>query len=194
MLTLTFDDGPDPVWTPRVLDRLRGAGVLATFFVLGERVRAAPQVLEQIVRHGHVVGLHGDAHLDHTVASADELEADTARALNTLQEAGVNPAWWRLPWGRHGDHTAVLASRYSLRIAGWDVDTHDWRGDGWADQPAENLAVVERTGGVVLLHDAIGPGATRADCANTLDLVDGLLEQARRAQLTVGPLGGGANA
>lgn len=190
MLSLTFDDGPDPVWTPRVLDRLRAAGVLATFFVLGERVRAAPALLERIVRDGHIVGLHGDAHLDHAAATMDELEADTAEAMQTLHAAGVHPSWWRLPWGRRGDHTGALASQYGLRIVGWDIDTHDWRGDGWSDQPPQHRELGGSGGGVVLLHDAIGPGATRAGCANTLELVDALLAQAQQAQLTVGLLEG----
>ena len=187
MLALTFDDGPDPIWTRCVLEQLRAVDVRATFFVLGERVRAAPGLLEEILADGHTVGLHGDRHLDHSKVTRQALAADTRSALETLREAGVEPTLWRLPWGRSGPDTARLAREHRLEIVGWDIDTHDWRGDRWADQPAEHRQAV-RNGGVVLLHDAIGPGAPRTACANTVELIVGMVREAAEAGVAVGAL------
>ncbi|MEH3054649.1 MAG: polysaccharide deacetylase family protein [Patulibacter minatonensis] len=182
-LHLTFDDGPDPLWTPRVLDVLAAHGATATFFVLGRAVRRAPRMLEAILDGGHAIGLHGEAHLDHTKATPEDVARDTAAALDVLHGHGVAPDLWRLPWGRHGATTGAIAQRHGLRIVGWDADTHDWRGDGWDDQP-EDVRGVARHGGVVLLHDGFGPGATRTSCANTLALVDAFLEIADAEGLT----------
>lgn len=166
---LTFDDGPCPEWTPRVLQRLAAHELTATFFVLGARVRAAPDLLDLIRAGGHEIGLHGDRHLDHRRTPPDMVRDDTTAALATMTRAGVQPTRWRLPWGRQGAATLPLADEFGLEVIDWDHDTHDWRGDGWEDQPA-----IFRSGaaGVVLMHDALGPGATRAGCANTLELID----------------------
>lgn len=177
MLALTFDDGPDPDWTPAVLERLAAAGAHATFFVLGARVREHPELIDAILAAGHTVGLHGDAHLDHSTSEPSEIVVDTDRVLETLAAVGVNPALWRLPWGRAVATSAELALDHGMRIVGWDADTHDWRGDGWEVQP-EQLRRVAQTGGTILLHDAIGPGAQRTGCDNTLELIDELCRTA----------------
>ena len=174
-LYLTFDDGPDPQFTPRVLERLAANRARAPFFVLGEQVRAHPELVREMVGAGHRVELHGDEHLDHRTTPDATLAIDTARAIHALEDVGVVPQWWRLPWGRPGPATAPIAAAHGLRVAGWDADTHDWRGDGWRAQSAR-VREVAAEGGVVLLHDGLGPGAQRRHIANTLELIDRLLE------------------
>lgn len=186
-LHLTFDDGPEPTGTPAVLRALAAGGARATFFVLGKKVRAHPEVLEDILAAGHRVELHGDAHLDHRNVDEPGLADDTASALAALRASGVEPVWWRLPWGRPGPATAGVVRAHGLRVAGWSVDTHDWRGDGSADQPP-HFEVAARDGGVVLLHDGFGPGATRTSIANTVALVERLLALAAAAGTPVEPL------
>ncbi len=83
-LSLTFDDGPDDRWTPDVLDALARCGARATFFVLGERVQAAPATARAVVEAGHDVQLHGHLHLRHSEHDEREIELDTALALDTL--------------------------------------------------------------------------------------------------------------
>ncbi|MDO9352171.1 MAG: polysaccharide deacetylase family protein [Solirubrobacteraceae bacterium] len=173
-LHLTFDDGPHPELTPRILETLASSEATATFFVLGARVREHPQLVDQILEAGHRVELHGDEHLDHRHASAGALARDTGRAIRTLTDQGIRLGWWRLPWGRPGPSTEALVKRTALRVIGWDADTHDWRGDGWDQQP-ETVRDTARSGGVVLLHDGFGPGATRSDGANTVEIVERLL-------------------
>ncbi len=180
-LFLTFDDGPDPVWTPRVMDVLGRHGATATFFVLGWRVRETPALIGELLEAGHRVELHGDAHLDHELATPSELAADTDATMRLLQGFGVEPEWWRVPFGRPSTTTRLLAEQYGLRLAGWDADSHDWRGDGWAHQPAQVSDAAEG-GGVVLLHDAIAPGIGRTSASNTLEVVEALLKLAARAR------------
>jgi peptidoglycan-N-acetylglucosamine deacetylase len=184
---LTFDDGPDPVWTPCILDRLAAAGAQATFFVLGTRVRRHPELVDEIRAGGHAVGLHGDAHLDHAAHRPELIARDTEAALAALRAAGACPRLWRLPWGRLGPATEQLARAHALRLVPWDHDTHDWRGDAWRDQPAEVRAGVA-AGGIVLLHDAVGPGATRTGCANTLELLDHITALAAERGAALVPL------
>lgn len=172
MIALTFDDGPDPVWTPRVLDALARAGARATFFPLSPRAAAHPELIERIRAEGHVVGLHGWAHLKHPQSTRADVEADTERALAVLPEP---PRWWRFPYGMEAPWSRELAAAHGLRVAGWTHDTHDWRGD---DAAAMRRALGELADGdVVLMHDAVGPGAGRPGCPETVALTERLLAE-----------------
>ena len=176
-LFLTFDDGPDEHWTPRVLEELERCGARATFFVVGERVRALPHVLEAVHEAGHEVALHCDRHLRHTELSEEELEADTVSALASLALLGIHPRLWRAPWGVLTSASLRVAERYGLELVHWSFDTHDWRGDS----PAEALPDTDQRLGadaIVLMHDALGPGALRSGCENTLALIAPLLAAA----------------
>jgi peptidoglycan/xylan/chitin deacetylase (PgdA/CDA1 family) len=176
---LTFDDGPQPGWTDRVLDTLAGVDERATFFVLGEYVAAAPELVQRTVAEGHEVGLHGDRHLRHSEHTREEIEADALRALDRLEALGVRPARWRPPWGVETADTRMVAQRLGLELVGWTVDTHDWRGDSAAAMLARCGAAAVEPGAVVLLHDGPGPGARRSHCDATVELTEALLERAR---------------
>jgi peptidoglycan/xylan/chitin deacetylase (PgdA/CDA1 family) len=187
MLSLTFDDGPDEVGTTGVLGALRRSATDATFFMVGERVRNAPSLARAVLEAGHEVQLHCHRHIRHTELSEAEIERDTATALDTLAALGVHPTHWRAPWGIQTPATASVARRHRLKLVGWTIDTHDWRGD-----PAPAMLAGARPsltgGGIVLMHDALGPGALRAGCENTIELLAPLIAEARAHGLEVGPL------
>jgi peptidoglycan/xylan/chitin deacetylase (PgdA/CDA1 family) len=186
-VSFTFDDGPDELWTPRVHAELERLGVHATFFVIGERALRHPEIVRASVAAGHEVQLHCQRHLRHTELSEAELELDTEQALEALARAGAQPALWRAPWGISTPASWRVARSFGLRLVGWSIDTHDWRGD----EPAAMLAVAESdlpAGGAVLMHDALGPGATRDGCENTIALLEPLGEAAREFGLTLMPL------
>jgi peptidoglycan/xylan/chitin deacetylase (PgdA/CDA1 family) len=184
---LTFDDGPDPDWTPRVLAELARCDVRATFFVLASRVREAPALVREMVGGGHEVELHGDRHRRHTTLSLREIELDTRTALSVLGELGINPRRWRTPWGVCTPASEQVASQHGLELVGWTVDTHDWRGDSSRTMLPRARAQLE-DGGVVLMHDALGPGASRAGCAATVELIGPLTRAARQRALRPVPL------
>jgi peptidoglycan-N-acetylglucosamine deacetylase len=187
VLSLTFDDGPDAPWTLRVLEALRRSRLRATFFMVGERVRATPELARAVIEAGHEVQLHCHRHVRHTELSEAEIERDTHDALGSLAEIGVRPTHWRTPWGIRTAATTRVASTHRLRLVNWTIDTRDWRGD----QPAAMLQRARpmlASGGVVLMHDGLGPGALRAGCENTVELLGGLVAAAREEGLSVGPL------
>lgn len=187
MLSLTFDDGPDERWTAAVLATLAEHDIKATFFVIGERVRRAPKLLEATLAAGHDVQLHCDRHVRHTEIGEHQIELDVRAALASLAQYGVHPSWWRTPWGVRTPASRAVADRHGLKLVNWSLDSEDWRGASAASM----LARIGRfaDGDVVLMHDAIGPGATRSGCENTVELVSELITRARRGGLDVGPLG-----
>jgi peptidoglycan/xylan/chitin deacetylase (PgdA/CDA1 family) len=177
-IELTFDDGPDPVWTPAVLRSLEAIGARGTFFVIASRARANAALVREALARGHEIGLHCLAHVRHSRRARAEVERDTDEALAILDRLGVAPRRWRTPWGDTQPWTAEVAAARGLRLAGWTADTHDWRGDA----PAAMLARLRdalRPGGVVLMHDGIGPGARRGDCRGTVALLEPLAEWVR---------------
>jgi peptidoglycan-N-acetylglucosamine deacetylase len=164
---LTFDDGPDPVWTPAILAALSGASLRATFFVIAQRAAAHPQLVAAIRAAGHAVELHCNEHLRHTEVDRPAIEEDTRRAIATLARLGIRPRRWRTPWGAQAPWTEEIAAEHELELCAWDVDSHDWRGDG-AEQMLAAVGPELRAGAVVLLHDGLGPGARRRGCEETV--------------------------
>ncbi len=186
-LSLTFDDGPDKHWTYEVLAALERCGARATFFVLGERVLAAPDTVRDVLRAGHDVQLHGHRHLRHSEHDEREIEHDTQLALAALAGVGVRPTHWRTPWGVRTAATDAVAERHGLTLVGWTLDTHDWRGDLASAMFARARSQL-RPGAVVLMHDALGPGALRAGCHGTVELIEPLVIAARASGLRIEPV------
>ena len=96
---LTFDDGPDPIWTPKVLEALHQSGAKATFFVIAPLASRIPYLIHRMIRAGHSVEFHCSKHLRHTELTRAEIEVDAREGLRTLRELGVSPSLWRTPWG-----------------------------------------------------------------------------------------------
>jgi len=174
-VALTFDDGPDPVWTPLVLKALADVGARATFFVVAPRAKRYLYLISNMVKRGHDVAVHCEEHVRHDAMTQAEIEADVESGLLAL---GRSVQYWRTPWGLVTPATEAVARRYDLGLVGWTADTEDWRGGA----PDEMLARVRddiSPGSIVLMHDGVGPGATRVDCAGTIALVRPLVALAR---------------
>ena len=128
-IALTYDDGPHPVWTSLILAALEQHGARATFFVQARRAAEHPELIEAIAAGGHEVGFHCLNHVRHSQRGSDEMAADLRIGLEMLDRLGVRPRAWRAPWGVETEVTRRLAVEHGLRLWGWNVDTHDWRGD-----------------------------------------------------------------
>jgi len=159
-VALTFDDGPHPETTRRVLAILREHGVAATFFVLGEKARAHPEVVREIAQAGHGLGLHGYTHDRlYALRSAARVSADLESARMALRDvAGVETALFRPPVGFVSHAVALAADRAGLTLVGFSARTRD--GSPRADSRAV-LARARRAlsnGAVLVLHDAAERG------------------------------------
>ncbi len=188
-IALTFDDGPDPVWTPRILDELRRADASATFCVEAPRALANPGLVAAMVEAGHEVGFHCVRHARHSELELDEVRAEATAGLAMLASLGVRPTAWRAPWGLVTATTREVASEHGLELWGWSFDSHDWRGDGCEEMlGALTVAGGLERGTVALMHDALGPGARRDGCAETVRLTRALLGAAQAVGLRPGTL------
>lgn len=156
LLALTFDDGPDPEFTPAILDLLDRRGLKATFFAMGANATQHQSLLREIAAAGHAIGSHGWSHLNLTRLSARKAyqEIDAGRkAVEDILQAPVK--LFRPAYGRFGESAVrFLASKRDDMIV-WSVT----RGDlGWTEpkQVASHIAAEARPGDIVMLHDGIG--------------------------------------
>jgi peptidoglycan-N-acetylglucosamine deacetylase len=182
-VALTFDDGPDPLWTPRILDELRRLDARATFFVLGNRAEGRRRLLRKMRRAGHEIGLHGYAHLRHDEHAREAIEADMSRALRVIGRRRVRV--WRPPHGIVTPVTEELAGSYGLALVGWSADTVDWAADQSVEAMLGRVEALLEPGAVVLMHDAVGPGSPRSTPAATLALLEPLVAAIRAKGLSV---------
>lgn len=150
---LTFDDGPDPEWTVRVLDVLAGAQAHATFFVVGRAARAAPELVRRVAAEGHDVGNHSYSHRHPwTIREArarDEVRDGAAAIADALGRA---PRWFRPPHGRMRRCMLDEAERSGQRTVLWSLSAIDWGPLGHAAGIAARVRGVG-PGDIVLMHD-----------------------------------------
>jgi peptidoglycan/xylan/chitin deacetylase (PgdA/CDA1 family) len=163
MVAITFDDGPDPKWTPKILEILKQKKAPATFFVLGSQVQQYPDLLERIAREGHEIGNHSYTHQNLAEAGDEEIELEL-NATTRLIEAvtGHSTAYFRPPYNSDGTPTQPGEVR-ALRVArdlgyltvGQSIDPDDWERPG-VEALIQRVKKQRGEGSVILLHDAGG--------------------------------------
>jgi cellulose synthase/poly-beta-1,6-N-acetylglucosamine synthase-like glycosyltransferase/peptidoglycan/xylan/chitin deacetylase (PgdA/CDA1 family)/spore germination protein YaaH len=172
LVSLTFDDGPDPDWTPRILDVLRDKHVPATFFVVGENALAHPGLLNRIVDEGHELGNHSYTHPNFSTLSDGEARLEM-NATERLVEAytGRGMRLFRAPYFGDAEPTtgdelqpALVAQQSGYLNVGLHVDSEDWQQPGVDAIVANAVNAVlagnaDRSGQIVLLHDGGGDRA-----------------------------------
>lgn len=150
---LTFDDGPDPEWTPRVLDVLEKADVKATFFAIGQQAQRLPDLMRRAHDAGHAVGNHTFSHRHPWFMSPRAARAQVRDGANAISDVlGVQARFYRPPHGRERSCMSDEAHRCGEQVVLWNVSAIDWGPLGVADSIEKRLDAV-RAGDIVLMHD-----------------------------------------
>ncbi|MCD7440543.1 polysaccharide deacetylase family protein [Streptomyces lincolnensis] len=157
-VNITIDDGPDPVWTPRVLQVLRDNGVKATFCMVGTQAQAHPDLVRAVVAAGHRLCDHTVSHdvtMDHKAEAYQSQQILDAERMITEASGGVRPLYYRAPGGAFTPYSRHLAASRGMRPLGWNVDTKDF------ERPGTNAIVATvkneiSNGPTLLFHDAGG--------------------------------------
>jgi peptidoglycan/xylan/chitin deacetylase (PgdA/CDA1 family) len=182
-LALTFDDGPSES-TPAILDILAQYRVPATFFQVGANVDRLPEVARAVAAAGHAIGNHSYAHPLFCFRSPAFIEADLRRAQRTIRaHTGIEPEWFRAPYGVRWFGTGRAQRRLSLTGVMWSAIGRDWRLN--SAQVFQRLANGARNGAILCLHDG-RELQTRPDITVTVEavrrLIPALLERGYRLQ------------
>lgn len=158
-VALTFDDGPWPGQTERILGILLRFSVPATFFVIGEQARAHPELVRQEAEAGMLVGNHSWDHPNSPPfreLPGDRITSEIARTNRELTAIGVNAGLFRPPGGSYSTWMIHQASQMGDRIVLWSVDPRDWQPGRTARQIVHIVLANVRPGSIILLHDGGG--------------------------------------
>ena len=187
-VALTLDDGPDPVVTPQVLDILEAHGARASFFCIGHKVRRHPELVREIVRRGHSVENHGDAHA-HSFAfwGPERMRKDIAACQQTIFEAcGQWPRYFRPTAGFRPPWLDWVMARMGLRQVLWSARAFDTCKQS-PGRVVKNLCARLKPGGVILLHDGNSP-VDADNQALVVKVLPELLSALRQAHCVCVPL------
>ena len=179
-MALTFDDGPYPPYTDRLLDVLKEKKAHATFFLVAEQAQRHPELVKRALAEGHTVGLHAFRHRDFLKLTEEERQKDLALGKKVLHDiTGKEPVYWRPPHGFRDFSVMEVAAAEQLTVVNWSVIPRDWTGIG--KQEIHNRVMDKaENGSIVLLHDGDSP-FYKASRQPTVDaaalLIDSLREK-----------------
>ncbi len=176
-VALTFDDGPDPRWTPQILDILKRYNVHATFFVLGRNAEDHPELIQRILREGHEIGSHTYSHPNLSEASPEKITLELNATQRLIEWLGSRSTiLFRPPYNADSmpasladTRPIVQATEAGYITVGESVDPQDWDRPG-ADEILQRIKHQRGEGNVILLHDAGG------DRSQTVEALPGIIE------------------
>ncbi|KIY23064.1 MULTISPECIES: polysaccharide deacetylase family protein [Mesobacillus] len=178
-IAFTFDDGPDPIYTPILLDLLKKNEVKATFFVVGSKAEKQPELIRRMHQEGHLIGIHNFLHHSNwlmfpwTVRRGLE---DTARVIEKI--TGERPVYYRPPWGMLTLFDFFRRGTYQIIL--WSVIVEDWRTSGGSEKIKNRLLANIKAGDIILLHDSGDtPGAELDAPRNTINALKDVLKQVK---------------
>ncbi|MGG6432873.1 polysaccharide deacetylase family protein [Anoxybacillus sp. D401a] len=175
-VALTFDDGPDPVYTPQLLDLLKKYNVKATFFVVGWKAKKYPHLIKRMYKEGHTIGLHHYYHTSNWFLPPFVAEWELERSARTIEHiTGVRPVYYRPPWGHLNIWTVLMQKKY--KIVMWTYILGDWKASLGVDRLYERLTNSITDGAIIVLHDSGSTiGADEHAPANMLRALEQLLQ------------------
>jgi peptidoglycan-N-acetylglucosamine deacetylase len=162
-LAITFDDGPNPSVTPKLLDLLDRYEAQATFFLIGRYAHECPHLVREIAARGHAIGNHTQTHRNLLFLSPIQIREEIRHCQDGIARAGVAPPkWFRPPWGVRNPALAGITNFFDVRVAMWSLIPGDWRAktDDWLIGRIEPIANRARDaaahpgrGDILCLHD-----------------------------------------
>ncbi len=173
---LTFDDGPNPKWTPKILRILKDNHVHATFFVIGSHAMQQPLLLKEEVDAKMEIGNHGFQHIILRNKGAQAVKHEIEQNESLLTSLGVpKPTLYRLPAGSSDSTALKVLGEMGYRVIGWSVDTRDWRHRYTAEQMVKLVQKQISPGAVIIFHD--GPNSSQATVDAVKQIIPDLTRQ-----------------
>ncbi|GAB7386807.1 hypothetical protein BSNK01_06430 [Bacillaceae bacterium] len=175
-VALTFDDGPDAVYTPQILDVLKKHNVKATFFLVGNRSQAHPEIVRRIVAEGHEIGNHSWNHANLPKLSDADFHWQVQKTDDFLYRlTGYRPKLFRAPYGAVNEEQIKWLAAKGYKVIGWNVDSLDWKGlskEAVSDNVLSNIT----PGAIILQHSA---GGKKENLSGTVQALPEMIKKLR---------------
>lgn len=176
-VALTFDDVPDPRFTPKVLDALKKEGVKATFFSVGSRAKKHPTLVTRIRQEGHAIGNHSYNHAQFNKLTLDQFRDQIERTNRILESiTGIKPRLIRPPYGEINEEQLRWARRNNYKVVNWNVDSLDWQGLT-KDEVKHNILSAVGPGAIILQHAGGGVGS---DLTGTIEALPEVIAELKK--------------
>ena len=180
-VALTFDDGPDDVFTPQILDILKAKDVKATFFVIGKRAEGYPEVMRRIVEECHLAGNHTWSHPNIMKISLEDAKEEVLKTEKLLRkyykDSPDKIRIFRSPYGSIDPKQVEYISNMGYKIISWNVDSLDWKGLS-AEEVKTNILENVTEGSIILQHSAGGEGEDLSGSVEALpEIIDVLKKE-----------------
>ncbi|UOF91076.1 polysaccharide deacetylase family protein [Fodinisporobacter ferrooxydans] len=171
-VAFTFDDGPDPIYTPQLLDLLKTYKIKAAFFVVGSKAERFPELILRMHQEGHLIGIHNYVHRSNWFLTPWTIRRHLDRSASFIENiTGVRPVYYRPPWGLTNLFDFLL--RQTFLIVLWSVMVGDWRSKGGSEAIKTRLLQKIQPGAVIVLHDSGETfGANRDAPLHTIQALD----------------------
>ena len=185
-VALTFDDGPNPVQTSKILDILRRYGVKATFFIVGKKARKYPELCRRIVEEGHDVGNHTYSHTNLVAKTRKQINSEIERAKAAIFDVtGVNPVFFRPPLAVYNNRLKRMVTEKGYKFVLWSVRTYDshifnLKGHRMILQ---NTRGKIKAGDIILLHDSKSRMKSFVDRSATVRALPFILDEINSRKL-----------
>ena len=180
-VVLTFDDGPSPVWTPKILDELKKEKIKATFFMIGHHVQKYPEIAQRVAQEGHTIGNHGYAHSVMLYYTPAEIEEEIKYTEHVIKEiTGITTQYFRPPkaWLRRTIKEKVKSMGYETIL--WSLNSKDWVSFNHK-AIAQYISKRVKNGDILLFHDSGNvtstEGGSRRQTVKTISLLARMLRQ-----------------
>ena len=189
-VALTFDDGPDPRYTPLVLNILKEYQVKACFFVLGKKAQAHPELVARIHREGHEVASHGYSHHFSWLLGPRGIRQEVQRAAAVIQEiTGQPPRLFRPPWGLFNLYSLFLGRLHRQQVVLWSFLSWDWGRRSTPDSIAQRVLSRVQDGAILVFHDSGDvPFAAPDAPGKMLSALPAILAELKARNLEITPL------
>lgn len=171
VIALTFDDGPDPRYTIRLLEVLKNNNIKCTFFVLAERAQKYPDIIRRIEEDGHYIALHSLKHMNAIFRPPNKTEEDFLKSMKIMKELGLEVKFFRHPWGIFNPITFYCAKTNNLKVVLWSIHAMDWSRWVTVDYIKRKLIKNVKSGDIILLHDGRGAKNSPLKTINALKVV-----------------------
>lgn len=173
-VALTFDDGPDARYTSQVLDVLKKHDVPATFFLLGARAQALPELTQRIHEEGHAIGNHSYWHPKMFEEPIGRLHWEVTQTQQVLNQIiGYEPSIFRAPYGGLTEELVEMLAEMNFSVIAWSVDSEDWKQIP-AEEIVDNVMSHMHPGAIILMHDG---GDWTQNLSGTVESLDTIIPQ-----------------
>jgi len=180
-VVLTFDDGPSPIWTPKILDELKNENIKATFFMIGHHVQKYPEIAKRVAQEGHTIGNHGYAHSVMLYYKPAEIEEEIKYTEHVIKEiTGVTTKYFRPPkaWLRRTIKEKIKSMGYETVL--WSLNSKDWVSFNHKTI-TRYISKHIKNGDILLFHDSGNvtstEGGSRLQTVKTISLLARVLRE-----------------